>query len=130
MNQMNAPSSKYFGLSVGLALGMLGWIAYGAIGSILLSTSIGLAGIVYAAAFYFVPAVQPMLIEGFHHATFPIRWSMTLTVLAIVYYLVLTPIACWYRWSGKSIRRFNSDSRTNWQPTNIPADKESYFRTY
>jgi hypothetical protein len=121
---------RYFGLAVAAAWLMLAWIAWRAFASIPLSSVLGLFGIVFASLYYSLPSSQQKLILVFRTITFPIQWIMTLIVLAIVYYVVLTPIAVWYRLSGKSIRKTDADTTSNWRPTKLPPDPDSYFRTF
>ncbi|MCA9136591.1 MAG: hypothetical protein KDB00_07525 [Planctomycetales bacterium] len=121
---------RYFGFAISSALLMISWITWRAFSSAVLSGSIvgGAAGM--AGVYYFIPSTQPWLIRTFRAITFPIQWIMTLLVLAIVYYMVLTPIALWYRARGKSIRVTSSDAVTNWQPHESASSPDSYFKTF
>ena len=80
--------------------------------------------------YYLMPASQSTLIAGFQAVTFPIRWTATVLVLAIVYFVVVTPISVWFRFSGKSIRRIDSDAESNWNSIQLPSDPDTYFRTF
>lgn len=122
--------SRFYGVSVAGALCLLGWIAFRASESVAMFGAIAGIGVIYALVFYLVPSSQPKLINGFHRATQPLRFVMTLAVLATVYYAVLTPIAIWYRLTGKSIRQSDPNATTHWHPLESASDNESYFRTY
>ncbi|MDV6032547.1 MAG: hypothetical protein F9B45_21175 [Phycisphaera sp. RhM] len=121
---------RYFGVAVAAALLMLAWIAWRAIASPFLSGGLAAAALVVALVYYLIPASQPKLMAFFHAITYPIRWTATLVVLAIVYYAVVTPISIWFRVTGKSIRKNASDSNSNWRSIDLPSDPQSYFRTF
>jgi hypothetical protein len=121
---------RYFGIAVASALLVLAWIVWRSFASITLSGVVGFSGIVFASLYYSLPSSQRKLILLFRTITYPVQWIMTLAVLAIVYYGVLTPIAIWYRISGKSIRKTDAEATSNWRPMNLPSDPDSYFRTF
>ncbi|MCS7468064.1 hypothetical protein NZK35_15540 [Stieleria sp. ICT_E10.1] len=130
---MKPPTDSHrrsFGVAIAAALLMLAWIAWRAIASPFLSGGLAAAALVVAMVYYLIPASQPKLIAFFHAITYPIRWTATLVVLAIVYYGVVTPISIWFRVKGKSIRTNASDSKSNWRSIDLPSDPQSYFRTF
>jgi len=65
----------------------------------------------------------------FKRLTLPIRWFVTLVLLGILYYLVVTPIGVFLRLRGRDLRKDSSGSRSQWIRT-PDRDVESYFRTY
>jgi hypothetical protein len=65
----------------------------------------------------------------FKRLTLPIRWLVTLVLLGILYYLVVTPIGFFLRLRGRDLRKDSSGSRSQWIRT-PDRDVESYFRTY
>lgn len=80
--------------------------------------------------------VQPTLIRWFYvgwmMAVFPIGWVISHVLMAVVYYLVLTPIAIVVRCTRGSLLplKGNRDAPTYWQPRR-PVEKISrYFRQY
>lgn len=121
---------QYFGVAVFSALLMLAWITWRAFAYVPLSGIFCVCGITFAGVYYCVPSAQPKLITIFRTITYPVQWIMTLVVLGIVYYAVLTPVAIWYRLAGKSICSTDTDTETNWQPIEQSPDRESYFRTF
>ena len=138
---------RWYGISVPVALVTLGLLVQRITGfqhSLLIS---GIVASVYAGVFYTIPKSQASLIRTFHVLTFPIRWCMVLFSLAILYYLVVAPIAVWFRLSGRSFRNSRKHACSNWhsiahhqdepaRPADesdvqtAPTEIESYFRTY
>ncbi|MDM4018894.1 hypothetical protein [Roseiconus lacunae] len=75
------------------------------------------------------------MIDAFERLTFPLRWIATFIAMAVLYYLLVTPLAIWFRWSGRSIRRRGVDAETFWRQTSSVErgelnDGESYFRMF
>ena len=127
---LSPQQQRFFGIAVAAAIGMLAWFAWRAFHWPWLSAALASAGALFAVVYYLIPAAQPRLVAVFRMITFPIQWIMTLIVLSIVYYVVVTPISIWFRWSGKSIRATNRNAKTNWHPIEDSQDPESYFRTF
>jgi hypothetical protein len=63
---------------------------------------------------------------------FPIGWGVSLLLLAIVYFLVLTPVALFFRLRGRDWlgRRPAPDRKSFWEPKQTPLEVRSYFRQY
>ena len=64
--------------------------------------------------------------------TYPARWAINLTLLAAVYYGVLTPVAlCVRLWRADGLQcRFDPDLASYWQPRAKAADRSSYYRQF
>jgi hypothetical protein len=120
---------RFFGIAVAAALGLISWALWQSFASVLLTVLSASIGITYAVVFYAVPSWKPRLIAGFRKATYPVQRILTFLVLVIVYYLVLLPVAIWYRWSGKSIRK-PATGQTRWQRVEITESPEAYFRAF
>jgi hypothetical protein len=60
---------------------------------------------------------------------FPIGWTVSRAMLAILFYLVITPIAAIFRMTGRDVlrvRRRNDESY--WTPKTRAASADTYFR--
>jgi hypothetical protein len=90
-----------------------------------LAMTIGPLGLLWPAA------VRPIFV-GWLALAFPIGWLVTLLTLAFVYYLILTPLALWFRLIGRDplTLRKRPNELTYWRPKPQPADKRSYFRQF
>ena len=87
-------------------------------------------GLLFGLLYCLLPRWRAGLHAGVQAATFPIRFAATFLVLAVVYYAVLTPIAVWFRLSGKSLRRTDRASSSNWDRCHTDDDPQRYFRTF
>ncbi|MEX2114356.1 MAG: SxtJ family membrane protein [Pirellulales bacterium] len=65
-------------------------------------------------------------------AAYPIGWLISHTLLAAIYYLVITPIGALLRLSGRDplARRFDRDAETYWTSREPSADPARYFRQF
>ena len=117
------------------------WLAFfGAIGGIVLksSGSMQLAVLLWSVATavpvagWIVPAFMRIVYLGMAYAGFPIGFVVSYLILAIVYYLVLTPIALVMRLFGHDPmnRLFEEDADTYWCPREQRDSLDSYFRQF
>jgi len=75
------------------------------------------------------PAAVRYAYVGLSYATYPIGYVVSHVVLAVVYYLVLTPIGLAMRLFRHDAlaRGFDSGKKSYWQPANTTRRVESYF---
>jgi hypothetical protein len=95
-----------------------GW--YWAIGTLIPATGLVLPGIL--RIFYLLAA----------YATFPIGLAVSYVILAVVYYLVLTPTGLVMRWKGYDPmqRRFDRNAKSYWSARVENESTERYFRQF
>ena len=75
--------------------------------------------------------VRPIYV-GWLVAAFPIGWTVSHVSLAVVYYLILTPLGLVSRLFGRDrlALRPKSGERTHWSALGEPPDVRRYFRQY
>lgn len=90
-----------------------------------LSLAVGVVG-------WFVEPFIRRVYLGWMWAVFPIGWLVTHTVLALVFYLLMTPIGCIMKWTGRDPldRRFDSEATSYWQPRPPQTGSKRYFRQF
>jgi len=96
--------------------------AAGVLGAIAL---IGLAGL-------WKPSAVRWLFVGAMVAAFPIGWVMTQVVLAIMFYIVLTPLALMFRWRGRDelqLRR-RPGQTSFWTTRRLEQDVKRYLKQF
>jgi hypothetical protein len=80
--------------------------------------------------------IQPSLLRWLFVActvlAFPIGWLISLVMLLILYFLVLTPVAVLFRLRGRDLlgRKPAPERSSFWEPKQTPRDLHSYFRQY
>ena len=66
------------------------------------------------------------------YAALPIGVTVSYIILAIVYYLVVTPIGIGLRMAGVDpiVRRLDRSATSYWAPHEPPAETNRYFRQF
>jgi len=120
--------------------GLIWLVFFGFVGSIVLSKtdSMPVASAIWAVAVVvpvigrIVPAAMRVVFLGMSYAAFPIGFVLSHVILAIVYYLIMTPTGLLMRLFGYDpmTRRFDPDAKTYWQCREQPDRIERYFRQF
>jgi hypothetical protein len=76
-------------------------------------------------------AVRPLFV-GWMVLAFPIGWTVSQVLLALLFYGVFTPVGLVLKLAGRDslARRYRPDKDTYWEPKAVPADVRSYFRQF
>lgn len=107
------------------------WI-YGATGSFVWPSLLATAALGVATVGAIAPlALRPMFV-GWITATYPIGWVVSHTILAVVFYLAVTPIGILRRTLGGDplTRRFDRAAPTYWVTRPSQPDKARYLRQF
>ena len=90
-----------------------------------LAVAVGLLGLAK-------PSAVRRLFVTWMVVAFPIGWLISLLMLLLMYYGLLTPVAMFFRLRGRDLlRRKPEPQRTTfWMPKETPQDVRSYFRQY
>jgi len=78
------------------------------------------------------PGTIRWLFIGASAVAYPIGWVVSQLVVAIMFYLLITPLAIVFRLCGRDVLlRKSALNRTSfWLPKKTPEDVRSYFRQY
>jgi len=78
------------------------------------------------------PAAVRWLFVGWMIVAFPVGWLVSLLMLLIMFYGLITPLALLFRlWGRDRLRRRPApEAPTFWLPKHTPQDVRSYFRQY
>jgi len=129
------PSKKElrtFGLCALAFLALVGWIVFRRSGSMPMGASIAGFGFVLAVLGFAVPkALWPVWV-ALMVINYPIGWVITHVVMAIIFYLVVTPVGIIMRLTGRDPmeRAFDRTAKTYWKPRRTDPDSARYFRQY
>jgi hypothetical protein len=108
--------------------GLWAWKAWhGQAGRI--SVVLAIAGGVVGVAGLAWPPLVRWIYTAWMAVAFPIGWAVSRAMLAILFYLVITPIAAIFRMTGRDVlrlRRRNDESY--WTPKPRAASSDTYFR--
>ena len=86
-------------------------------------------GVALASVALWRPSVlhRPYVLLGV--LSYPLRWLLSHLVLAIVYFAVITPIACGVR-TARRLRARDETPQSHWRHSPPRGDKPSYFRQF
>ena len=115
-------------------------IAFGVIGFLVLrrTESLQAALVIWGVALlvFLVGTAKPRAIRlvyvGLIYLAFPIGWVVSHILLALVLYLVFTPIGWALRLLGRDplLRRFDPAAESYWTPHRQPTSIDRYFRQF
>jgi formate-dependent nitrite reductase membrane component NrfD len=91
-----------------------------------------LAALVFGISGLLKPATVHWLFVTLMFVAFPIGWLISQVMLAVMFYLILTPIALVFRLIGRDVllRRRAPGRSSFWLPKPRRTDLRSYFRQY
>lgn len=103
----------------------------GVIGAIGVWWIVGVSTVVGVSGLARPRAIRPIY-AAWMLAVFPIGWTISHLVVAVVFYLVITPIGLVQRLSGRDPlqQTFDPQSRTYWQPRPPSQPTDRYFRQF
>jgi len=89
----------------------------------LVAVTVGPLGLIWPRA------VKPIFV-GWMALAYPIGWLVSRIVLGIIYYGLFTPVAVFFRMSGRDALRLKRapQAASYWQPKPRALDKAHYFR--
>ena len=114
-------------------LAFFGVIAYFKFGSPLVARWLWVAAVVVPILGWLVPAFMRLVFLGMSYLAWPIGFVVSHVVLAVVYYLVLTPIGLLTRLFGYDSmkRKFDPEAKSYWIERRREAvDTKRYFRQF
>jgi hypothetical protein len=93
---------------------------------------LGVLAVVVGGLGLLVPATIRRIYVGCMIVAFPIGWVVSLVMLAVMFYCVITPVALFFRLRGRDLlhRAPPRDAASFWTPKSLPLDLRRYFRQY
>jgi hypothetical protein len=90
------------------------------------------AGLFLALLYHALPPLRRFIYLGWMKVTYPIGWTVSHLVLAVVFYLVVTPIGLLMRLFGRDRmhRRLDPKASTYWIPRASGVDPARIFRQF
>jgi len=91
----------------------------------LLAVVVGLVGLRW-------PLAVRWVFVGWMMLAFPIGWTLSLVMLLLMYFFVLTPVALFFRLIRRDAlaRRLDAGAASYWVEKETPSDSRRYFRQY
>jgi hypothetical protein len=129
--QPTSTDLKLFGASLSFMLAVIGALIWFRTSHRAVAQGLWIAAAVLLVVYYTCPAVQRPLHRGWIVAMFPLAWLMSVLVLSIVYYGLITPIGLLSRLAGRDPLQLRRETDSYWiaRPTD-PTPKSRYFRQH
>ena len=123
---------RYFGLMLAGFFGLVGGLIWWQAGSPVAAEIIWAVGVAVAVLYYALPPLRRVLFLAWMAAVFPIGWAVSHLLLALIYYLIFTPVGLAMRLFGRDPlqRRFDREAPTYWIEHNPADDPARYFRQF
>jgi hypothetical protein len=128
----SAAELRWFGLAVAISLAIIGRLLTRALGWPVLQEVMLVAGIALCLVYYLAPRTRIPVYKTWRLVQMPIAFVVWHTVLAILYYLIVTPMALVMRLLGRDPlnRRLEPSRPSYWETHVAPQEAERYFRMY
>jgi hypothetical protein len=123
---------RSFGVLLAIFVVVFGALIWWRTGRLETARVIWIAGAALTAVYWMVPPFRRLLWVGWMYAAFPIGWTISHLLMALIFYGVITPIAWIMRASGRDplFRSFDRSASTYWVPHERTNDIGRYFRQY
>ncbi len=123
---------RIFSLAMLAFLTFVGWVVWHKSGSAAAGAAVVSAGVAFAIlGLAAPPAVRPVFV-ALMVINYPIGWVVTHVVMALIFYLVVTPLGVIMKLCGRDPleRRFDPSAKTYWKPRRSETDSSRYFRQF
>ncbi len=126
----SAGELRWFGLTLLAVFGVVGALLAWRLESLAAARALWLTGALLAAVYYAVRPLRVPLFRAWMAAVTPIGWAVSHALLALIYYLVLTPIGLVRRALGRDAldRRFDRSAPSYWTEHDPGGDVSRYLR--
>ena len=123
---------RSFGSLLAVFAPVFGALLWWRVGRVEAGAAVWLAGGVLTAIYWLVPGSRRLIFVVWAYAAFPIGWTVSHVLMALIFYLVVTPIGWLVRAAGHDpLRRgFDPSARTYWVPHARSGDVGRYFKQY
>lgn len=123
----SARELRIFSVALGCLLALIGFFSFRA--SAWLPLAMTLLIVVFGLI---APAAIKPVYLGWMILLFPVRWIVSCLLIAVVYYLVITPIGLALRLLGHDLigRRFDSQATSYWKSERRTRRERDYFRQF
>jgi hypothetical protein len=118
---------RSFGIALAVVCFARAWFAWSSADSLGQSTWCALAGLIAMA----VALLRPSLLRGLYIAigvlSYPVRWLAAFSILALLYFAVISPLALVTRLTRRSQHHASGSA---WHACAARGDKADYFRQF
>ena len=129
--QPTATDLKLFGASLSFMLCVVGLLLWFQMSWRGLAVGLWIAAGALLVTYYAIPAVQRPLYRGWIVLMFPLAWLMSVVILGILYFGLITPIGLLSRLFGRDPLKLRSSANSYWIERPVGrTPKSRYFRQH
>lgn len=123
---------RWFGVIVLICFLTIGALVYWRTGALRVPAILAAIGAGICALYYAIEPLRLPLYRVWMLLLFPIGWTVSHLVLALIYFLLFTPIGGMMRLFGRDPmhRRWRPEATTYWIDRGRTSDLSSYFRQF
>ena len=123
---------KWFGLMFAAFFGLLGIMIQWRFNAPRVAQAIWVLGGVVAVSYYTIPPLRRTIYLGWLYAAYPIGWTLSYLILAVVYFLVITPTGLVMRLVGYDPmrRRLDPEADSYWKKHEPVTGTDRYFHQF
>lgn len=122
----------WFGLLLLLFFGIVGSVVWAKTQSLEAALTIWGSAVLVSTFYYALPPLRKPLYLGWIYATLPMGWLVSHLLLALIFYLLITPIGLAMRLLGRDAlgRKFKRPAKEYWIEHNPGGDPARYLRQF
>jgi hypothetical protein len=128
----SAAELRVFGLVMAAVAGIVGALAI-YIGDAWRGAIVAwLVGLALCLVYYTLPPTRILLYNSWMAVVYPIGWLVSHGLMAMIYYLLMTPIGLVMRLFGRDPlnRDLEPSTTTYWSPLDVPDTRRRYFQQF
>ena len=131
-NPSNRELRQFAGIWFPAFWALVGWIVWNTTDNLPLTLTLWVVAGVVSLVGFILPAFMRPIFVGWMIAAYPIGWTVSLALLTIIYFLVLTPIGLGVRLFGRDPmnRTFDRNASSYWLKHEPVPEVERNFRQY
>ena len=120
-----------FGIGLPIIFGSIGYAVYSK-GAPSIALAIWSVGTAVSLLFALVRPLRAAIFRVWMYAVFPIGWTVTHLIMALLFFAVITPAGLVLRMFGRDAlsRRLDSNARSYWLERRQSSPVERYFHQY
>jgi hypothetical protein len=123
---------QFAGIWFPAMMAFIGWLVWSKADFPAIAIIVWSIGAVVSVVGWFDPAFMRLIYVGWMYAAFPIGWTVSHLLLAVIFYLILTPIGLVARLCGRDRlnMKWNRSLPSYWVPHATVTDPKRYFRQF
>lgn len=123
---------RWFGFLALLFFAGVAYLWYRRTGGREAAGAIAAGGALLATLYYAVPRWRRSIYRGWMKAVWPIGWVVSHLILAVAFYLVITPVGLLIRLIGRDAleRHFDPSATSYWRKRGSAPEPSDYFRQF